>query len=193
MTTKIVTPPTEMPVTLEDAKLSLKEDTDDKDALISAWIEGITGYAEFKIQRKIIQRQMRLTLDAFPVSESGGPGVIFLDFPPAVSVDEIRYVDEAGALQILDPQDYTVDLVSEPGCVVPAPGKSWPLTFDKINSVECDFTAGMAADSTEVPKSLRLFVLAKLTEQFDPAARVEKDTVQSSFIDHLLDEHVFYG
>ncbi len=193
MTTKIVTPPTEMPVTLEDAKLSLSMDSDAKDVIVTKWIKGITAYAEHYMQRAIINRPMRVTLDAFPVSESGGAGVIFLDFPPIVSVDEIRFLDEGMVWQILDPQDYEVDLTSEPGCVVPAPGKAWPITFDKIEAVECDYTAGYGPDSTTVPDGIWLYISTRLTEQFDPAVRVEKDTVQSAFIDHLLDPYKVYG
>lgn len=193
MPTKIITPPAEMPVTLAEAKLSLKADGDEQDALISAWIEGITAYAEHYTGRAFINRGMRVILDAFPVAESGGEGVIFLDHPPIASVESINYVDLAGADCTLDPQDYVVDADSEPGCVVIGAGRAWPETLDRIKSVTCDYTAGYGPDSSFVPKGIKLFILAKLAEQMDPAVRMEKDTVQSSFIDCLLHPYKVYS
>jgi uncharacterized phiE125 gp8 family phage protein len=193
MTTKLVTPPAALAVSLEDAKLSLREDGSDKDALIIAWIKGITAYVEHYTGRALIHRQMRVTLDAFPTTCAGGSGAIAFDHPPTASVDSIRFLDLGGTLQTLDPQDYLADLVSEPGYAVVATSKAWPATLDRINAVTADYTAGYSADSSGIPEGVKLFILAKLVEQFDVAARLEKDTVQSSFLDRLLDPYRMYG
>lgn len=193
MTTKILTPPAEMPVTLEEAKLSLREDGAEKDALIRAWILGVTEYAEHYTGRSFIHRPVRVTLDTFPVDARGRPGVIFLDFVPAASVTNVRFLDANDVQQTVDPQDYVTDLVSEPGCVVIARGKAWPVTSDKINSVTCDYVAGYSADSSGIPGGIKLYILAKLAEQFDQSQWVRNDTIQSSFIDRLLYPYQVYA
>lgn len=190
MNPEVITPAAGMIVSLEAAKLSLKEDSDDKDSLVTAWILGIEAYVEHYTGRAFVPRGMRLSLDAFPVNERGSSGVIFLDHPPTSSVESINYLDADGATQVLDPQDYVVDLKSEPACIVIGAGKAWPTTLDRIHAVWVDFTAGYG---NGMPRGVELFALAKLSEQFDPAIRMEKDTVQSSFIDRLLDHLKVYG
>lgn len=193
MSIRIITPAAALAVSLEEAKISLREDGTDKDALITAWIKGITGYVKFYTRRALIYETVELTLDEFPNRDGGGSGVISLDGPPTVSVQSIVYLDADGQSQTLDPQDYFVDAISEPGYVVVASGKEWPVELDRINCLTVTFTRGYSADSSGIPEGIKLYILAKLSEQFDPAARVEKDTVQSSFIDHLLDEFKVYG
>jgi uncharacterized phiE125 gp8 family phage protein len=130
--------------------------------------------------RSIINQTWRLTLDAFP-------DALKLYNPPIVSVSSVKYYDEDNVLQTLDPQDYTVDNVSEPGYIVPAPDVDWPCTYDKINAVVVEYVAGYGATAASTPPEVRLYILAKLREQYDPATKPERATIQSSFIDSLLD------
>lgn len=187
MTTKIVSPPAALAVSLAAAKLSLREDGTEKDALISAWIGGVTNYAEHYTGRSFVNRPMRATLDAFPV------GQIALDAPPLVSVNAVRYYDENGALQTLAPQDYVVDLETEPGNVAIADGLIWPATLARSGAVMVDYTAGYGVSDSSIPEDIKLYILAKLAEQFDQGDWVKKDTVQSSFIDRLLDPKKVYA
>lgn len=187
MTTKIVSPPVALAVSLAAAKLSLREDGTDKDALISAWIGGVTNYAEHYTGRSFVNRQVRATLNEFPA------GAIFLDAPPLVSVNAIRYYDENGTLQTLDPQDYVVDTESEPGNVAIVDGLAWPATLPRSGAVMVDYTAGYGVSDSSVPDGMKLYILAKLAEQCDVATRLERDTVQASFLDHLLDHLKVYS
>jgi uncharacterized phiE125 gp8 family phage protein len=186
MTARLITPPTGLPVTLDEAKANMGIDGTDQDAVLTAWIMGVTAYAEQMTHRAIMQQGWRVTLDAFP-------DAIRLEAPKLLSVQSVNFVDAAGADQVLDPADYRVDTVSEPGYIVPARGKAWPVTYDEINAVSVDYTCGYGNAPADVPAGIRLFILAKLREQFDPAVRVEKDTVQATFIDRLLDQYVVYA
>ena len=181
MPTRLIIPPAALPVSLAEAKLNLRIDGNEQDSLIEAWIHGITAHAEHLAGRSFINQTWRVTLDKFPDA---------IELPPKVSsVTSLKYLDEEGTEQTLDPADYIVDSVSEPGYLVPGVGKSWPSTYDRINAVYCDVVSGYGASYTDVPPGLRLYILAKLTEQFDPSVRVEKDTVQASFIDSMLDRY----
>jgi len=39
----------------------------------------------------------------------------------------------------------------------------------------------------KTPEAAQLLILGKLVERFDPATRTERDTMQSAFLDNLLD------
>jgi hypothetical protein len=82
--------------------------------------------------------------------------------------------------------------VSEPGYAVPGVGKAWPTTCDRINAVNVDVVAGYGETEASIPKGIKLYILAALTLQFDPSVKFDKDTVQSSFIDSLLDRYKVY-
>jgi uncharacterized phiE125 gp8 family phage protein len=186
MTTRLITPPAALPVTLAAAKKNLKIDGTDQDDEVSDWVRGIASHVEHYTGRALIAQQWRVTLDRFP-------DAINLEKSPIVSVEGVQFLDADGVLQTLDPADYIVDAVSEPGYVVPGRGKAWPATYREINAVSVDYTCGYGASPAAIPAGIKLYILAKLREQFDPAVRMERDTVQSSFIDSQLDPFKVYA
>ena len=184
MPTRLITPPAALPVSLAEAKLNLRIDGNEQDSLIEAWIHGITAHAEHLTGRSFVNQTWRVTLDEFPDA---------IELPVPVSSVTIKFLDEAGVEQTLDPADYLVDSASEPGYAVPNVGKAWPTTYDRINAVNVDVVAGYGSSESDIPKGIKLYILAKLVEQYDPAIKAEKDTVQSSFIDRLLDPYKVYA
>ncbi|MCE3262621.1 MAG: hypothetical protein K0R43_1700 [Pseudoduganella sp.] len=185
MTTRLITPPATPALSLADAKDALKIDTSDQDAQVEAWVAGITAHAEHLTGRAFVTQTWRVTLDAFP-------DAIELAHPPISAVSSVKFIDTNGVLQTLDPQDYVLDKESEPGYVVPAPEKSWPSTASQINAVKVEYTCGYGVD-TDIPESIRLYLIAKLREQYDPAIKADKGTVQSSFLDRLLDRETVFA
>lgn len=187
MTTRQVSPPAVMAVTLAEAKAQLRIEADDTtfDAQLAIWIAGITREAEHATGRAFVNRAMRVTLDAFP-------DAIRLS-APTFSVEAVKFIDVNGLQQTLDPADYYPDLVTEPGFVLPASGKTWPTTADRVNAVTVDYTAGYGSDSTTVPEAARLYILARLAEMWDPAVKEFKETARSNFVGRLLDSLVVYG
>lgn len=183
MTTRLVTPPASLAVSLDDAKLQLRIDGTAEDALVESWVKGITEHAEHYTGRAFVNQGLRVTLDSFPAA-------IRLDRSPVVSVESVKFYDANNVLQTLNSADYVVDNVSEPGYIVPAPGKAWPVTADRINAVSVDFTAGYGVDSASVPNGIKLYIIAKLVEQYD--ANPVKESVQTSYVDRLLDPFVVY-
>lgn len=184
MAIRLLTPATALAVSLDQAKKNLREDTTDQDDLITAWVKGITAHAEHYCGRSFINQTWRITLDSFPDA---------IQLPPPVQSVVIKFLDADGVQQTLDPQDYYVDAEKEPGWAVPAPNKEWPETYDRINSVTVDVVSGYGDSDTSVPNGIKLYLCAKLVEQFDPSIRLEKDTVQASYIDRLLDPFKVYG
>ncbi|MGI4849324.1 MAG: head-tail connector protein [Janthinobacterium lividum] len=185
MTDRLITPAQELAVPLETAKANLGFDGNDSDLLITVWLKGVIAHAENYTNRAFVHQTRRLTLDSFAEA-------IELERSPLASVIAIRFYDVDGQQQTLDPADYLVDTASEPGYVVPAAGKAWPATADRVNAVTVDYVAGYGPSDVTVPEEIQLYILAKLVEQFDPTVRLEQMTVQSTFIDSLLQSSRIY-
>lgn len=184
MTSRLITPPVGMPVTIEEARIAARVDGTALDAQVEAWVRGITDYAEQYLQRAIIMQTWRVTLDQFP-------DAIELVMPPLIAVQHLKFIDELGVEQTLDPQDYVVDSVSEPAYLVPAPGTSWPATNGEwVNAMWVDYTCGYGDGPENVPPAIKSFILAKLTQVFDAGSDEVK--VGGGFIDRLLDRYINY-
>jgi uncharacterized phiE125 gp8 family phage protein len=182
----MITPPAELAVSLTEAKANLKIDGDDQDAAITAWIKGITAYAQNYTQRAFVHQTWRLTTNCFT-------DALQLPMSPLVSVASISYVDAAGSVQTLTVDAFVVDAHSEPGVLVPAAGVAWPQTAIRADAVTVEYVVGYGPNEVAVPAEVKLYILAKLAEQFDASARTEKPTVQSSFLDYLLDSVRVYA
>lgn len=174
--------PAALALTMAEAKQALRIEEDDTslDVMIGIWVAGITAEAETQTHRAFVNRGMRVTLDEFP-------GAIKLS-APTFSVESVRFQDPDGVTRTLDPADYYVDRVTKPGYIVPARGKAWPATEQHLNAVMVDYTAGYGPTAATVPPEVRLYILARLSELFDPAAREFKETQASVFVSRLLDE-----
>lgn len=174
-------PPVALALTMAEARqaLRLEEDDTSLDTMIEIWVAGITGEAEAQTHRAFVNRGMRVTLDEFP-------DAIQLS-APTFSVEAVRYLDPDGVERTLSPADYYVDKVTTPGYIVPARGKAWPSTEAHVNAVTVDYTAGYGPTAATVPPKARLYIMARLAELFDPAAREFKETQASVFVSRLLD------
>lgn len=173
------------PVSLELAKAQTRVDCTDEDGLIGGYISAATEAASDRLQRALVPTRYRLTVDSFP------PAIELL-LPPIVSVQSVKYLDEAGVQQTLDPQDYYLDKVSEPGYLVPAAGLAWPATQDRINAVEVEYTAGYAG--SELPAPIKQWILLALGDLYEQRTRsAEKPVVPQNFADTLLDAYKIWS
>jgi hypothetical protein len=80
--------------------------------------------------------------------------------------------------QTLDPEDTQVDAESEPGYIVPAPGKAWPAAARRINVIEVQFRAGYGSDHTFVPDGIKGFILARVQEHFETNGQPKNEYVK---------------
>lgn len=181
MTTRLITPPAAMAVSLADARLAARADGDELDAEIITQVKAITEEAEHYCGRAFIEQTWRVTLDRFP-------DAIKLPNPPLISVEYVSFYDTSGVLQTIDPQDYQVDAASEPGYIVPAPGKAWPATASRINAVEVQYKCGYGPTEASVPDSVKGYILAKVREYFAPPG-----TPKNEHLCRLLDRCKVYS
>lgn len=155
MSLRKLTDATVEPVTLSEAKAHLRVTVSSEDALIAALITAARTTCEERLRRTLLQTDWQLTLDAFPCA-------IPLRMPRVISVTSVQYVDSAGAPQTLAGSEYQVDGESEPGWVVPAYGKSWPVTREQANAVSVVYRCGYGAEATAVPGPIKQWILLQL-------------------------------
>ena len=180
MSLRLITPPAALAVSLEAARLSARLDGPEADVELRQVIGQHTRDAEHETGRALVQQTFRLTLDKFPPA-------VRLEHPPILAVDHIKFYDTNGVRQILHPDDYLVDNESEPGYIVPAPGRAWPATQARISAVEVQYSCGYGVDDSTVPDEIKGYILGKVAEHFAPAG-----TPKSEFLGGLLDRARVY-
>ncbi len=174
------------PVSLEEAKQQCRAtDCVDEDGLISIYVGAATSDAGSRMQRALVPSRYRLTLDAFT------PAIELL-MPPILDVESVKFFDANGDLQTVDPQDYLVDKVSEPGRLVPAPDRRWPITQGRANAVEVTYTAGYP--DSEVPKPIKSWILLATADLYEQRTRsAEKPALPQGFADALLAPYCIFS
>lgn len=127
--------PTKEPIHLEEAKLHRRVDSSDEDEFIKACITAARFHAEAITWRKYVLSTYVQHFDIFPKK-------IKLHHPPVKQVVSVKYIDSNNAIQTLPTSAYHVDLHSEPACIEPANGYSWPGVKDRLNAVFVEYKAG---------------------------------------------------
>lgn len=181
--------PVAEPLTLAEALYQVRDNSDS--GPIDAGLTGLISVArqacEDRTERTLISTPWRLTLDAFP-------DAIKLLHPPIIDVQSVQFIDEAGVLQTLDPADYYLDNVSEPGYLLPAYGKAWPATRCQPNAVVVNYTAGYGLTAADVPGPLKQWMLLAIADMHSTRkASDEKPQVKHNFVDGLLDYYRMVG
>jgi uncharacterized phiE125 gp8 family phage protein len=163
-----MTPPALEPVSLADAKLHMRIDGDDDDALITAAIVAARAHVEANTRRVLIAQEWRVYLDRWPRGRA-----VRLPVAPLISVDEVRVFDAAGTPAVVDPATYEVDAVSVPGRLVLSNG---PLAVGpSVNGIEIDVTAGYGATSIDVPTPLRQAIMMLVAHWYEHRGAVGHD------------------
>ncbi|MFK3741438.1 head-tail connector protein [Massilia sp. TN1-12] len=176
MSTRLISPPAGLAVSMADAQLAARADVDDEgksplDAEILQAIRTYTAEAESETNRAIIEQTWRVTLDRFD-------GSIKLDKARVLQVEHVKFYDNDGVQQTLNPDHYQVDSESEPGYVVPAKGRAWPATANRINAIEVQYKAGYGPDDTSVPDGIKGFILARIAEHFETGGQPKNEFVR---------------
>lgn len=173
--------PTSLPVDVRTAAENMGIDGTELDGRIEGWLKGITA----ALERRIGQCLMRQTWEgSFP----GFAGEFRLPHP-VIQIEKVEYLDANGAVQQMPPSDYRLVRAEYDTFLRPAIGRQWPAASSCEGAVAIKVVCGYGDDPTKTPDDLRLYLLAKLGEQFDPATGAERENVQTSFIESLLDPY----
>lgn len=147
---QLITAPTEEPITLAEAKLHLRVDTDADDALITAFITAARQWAEEYTWRAFVTQTWDYALDAWPHN-----GQIYMPRPTLQSVTTVTYTDENGSAAVMSDADYFVDVIKKPGRIVLNSNSTWPsVTLRRSSGIVIRFVAGYGAASA-VPEQVK--------------------------------------
>lgn len=167
--------PAEEPVSLVEAKLWLKVDTDADDALIAELIAAARAHLEELTGAAFILSTFVASWDRWPAvgTYHGAPLTRELELPaaPLVEVTSVNYDDEAGGEKTLAAADYTV----EPTLGHNRFGRLWlntdaslPTIGDFPGALRVTFTAGYA-DAATAPALAKIAIKQMLSLWYESA------------------------
>lgn len=192
MALKLITAPTALPVSLEEAKAHLRIDHADEDTLLLALIETATAGAEHETGRALMAQTLEIALDAFPAA-------IEMTRTPVQSITSITYANSEGAQTVLSNVFYALDAADEFGWayVVPAYDGAWPETRDEINAVKVRYVAGYAS-AAEVPAAIKSWILLQVGALYEnresEAVKLGRGSaLKLGFVDALLARYKVYA
>ena len=202
MPMQLITPPAGEPISLAEAKLHLRVDFDDDDSLIQVLISAARQATETLTNRQLVTARWRMVLDSFPGPSLMGvpagqtftlPGhAVLLPKSPVASVVEIRYLDMAGAWQVMPAANYTVDSVCEPARITPVFGQIWPIALPQIGAVSVIFDAGYG-NASAVPEGIKTWIKLRVGSLYvhrEEVASMTRGRIDPlPFIDGLLDPY----
>ena len=202
MPIQLVTPPTEEPVSLLEAKLHLRVDFDEDDMLIASLITAARQAAETLTGRQLTTARWKQVLDCFPGPSLMGvpagqtftlPGhAILLAKAPVQSVVSINYLDMGSVNQTMSALTYTVDAACEPARITPVFGQIWPICLPQIGAVSVTFDAGYGTAS-QVPEGIKSWIKLRVGSLYahrEEVAALSRGRIEPlPFIDGLLDPY----
>jgi len=202
MPLQLVSPPAAEPVTVDEAKLFLRVDFSDDDALIDAYLVTARQYAEMATGRQLITATWKYVLDAFPGPSLMGvpfghpftlPGhAILIPKSPVQSVTSIQYLDMSATWQTMPATDYVVENAGDLCRITPVFGKIWQPTLPQVGAVQVTFVAGYG-DPSDVPEGIKTWIKLRTSTMYanrEEVAVLPRGKVELlPFVDGLLDPY----
>lgn len=136
--------PATTPVSLADAKVSLRVDHEEEDGLIGLHIDAATRILDGphgELKRCLVDQTWRESFERFPAD-----GPIELSLRPLIAVVEIKYRSAAGQLVTL-PADQYIAHDGELALIEPPIGGAFPECLPGLRAVQVTFRCGYAADA----------------------------------------------
>lgn len=186
---KLKTAPATEPVSLAEAKLHLRVDTDctDEDTLIGALITAAREMVENYTGLALINQTWEYTCDEFPDDD------LALRPAPLSSISSITYVDTAGTTQTASALTlYAADTYSIPGAATLRYGQTWPSVRDLRNSITVTYVAGFGAAGSSVPGPIKAAILLLIGHLFEHRESVVIGTISSDLpqgVEYLLNPY----
>lgn len=155
---RIITPPTEYPLSLGDVKRYSVIEHNDDDPLLIDLINDATDYAQHYMHSQLCSAVYEVFFESFD-------DCLELPLKPIVSVDAVNYFDEDSIEQLLDSSVYEIDQYGTTPNIVLVDGETWPTVDSRVTPVKITYTAGYG-ESSNVPGTIRR-AIAMLVRHFD--------------------------
>lgn len=146
----LITPSTELPVSLEEAKAHLRVEHDEEDSLIEGLIRAATDHLSGwsgRTGRALLPQTWEQDFDRFHQ--------LRLRIGPVREVQSVTYYDSEGDQQTLDASVYALRQDAQGAYLDLAAGQSWPATDGRVSGIRITYEAGY----DETPAAIRQAML----------------------------------
>lgn len=167
MTSILLIAPAIEPLSLEEAKVFLRVEAADDDALIAALIAAARLHIESQTQLGLITQSWRLVLDCWPRQ-----GRIVVRPGPLKAVSAARVFDLDGKARPVDTQAFVPELGISTLAFRPW---SMPHPARFAAGIEIDFMVGFGDAASDVPESLRHAIRQLVAHWYDNRGLIAAD------------------
>jgi uncharacterized phiE125 gp8 family phage protein len=175
MAYKVVTAVATEPVTLAEARLQCKVDSDDTthDTALTTLITEAREYAEHYTGLALAPQTLEMALDCFPDYEDD---VIALEMPPVATITSVKYTDLAGVEQTITSTAYSLSLYGSSRNLSPTYNNYWPSTQDIPDAVRIRYATGYST----APKAAKgaMLIHIELSSPLNPLTPAERATME---------------
>lgn len=194
----VITPRSGGAVSLDLAKLHLREESNDQDALISLLIETVTASLDGPdgwLGRALLPQTLEIQFGSpeqqfgshrYPVGGWfwhgfwGEHAEITLPLPPTTSVTSVKYIDSDGVEQTVDSATYALESRGTKSVIVPNYGVFWPFSRWQRDAWRVRFVTGYA-DSDHIPAPIKHAILMMVGHLYQNRAAVTDGRVNQPF------------
>ena len=136
---RLIEPPSEDVISLEQARRNIAADDDEHDETLVDLIQQARNYCEEQTDVCLLTATWEMTFDKFPC----GAAAIELPRWPAQSIASVTYVDSVGDEQTIDAGELKlrIDDLGR-GRLARVGWANWPITLDTPDAVRIQFKAG---------------------------------------------------
>lgn len=162
----LVTPPSVPLVSLSEAKLHLRVDSDDDDDLIEALVAAAVSYLDGwsgTLGRCLVSQTWKESFSAFPSCTR-----LRLRLVPVGSITSVVYRDSSNVEQTLSSSLYSGPLLDAHGAYLALDDDEvWPDTYDRDDAVTVTYVAGYGAAASDVPQAIRQAALLMIGHWYE--------------------------
>ena len=176
---KVLTEPSQEPVTLQEVKEYLRVDDATDERVIRPYIESARRFCEEHTGRALMTQTLTLFLDAFQDMESPlwegmrtGPylnyykNYVVLPRSPVVSVTHVKTYNDSDEATTFASSNYYLDSVREPSRIVLRTGETFPSSLRVANAIEVQYVTGYTSQYN-IPEPLRLGILQHIAYLYE--------------------------
>ena len=159
-----ITQPAVEPVSLGEAKVQARVDTEADDAYIQALVAVARQYVEDILDITLLSTVWEASYDLFPV------WAIVLPRPMLQAANitvTYRLGDGATSTKSSAAGDFRVDTRTVPGRIYPNWSDTWPAVRGDENSVVVSYTAGFGPDGSSVPPLYKHLMMVLVAHWYD--------------------------
>lgn len=142
-------------------KTYLLTDHDADDILLQRLIFTARAFVERQLGFGLISQVWKATFDSDIVPAAA---VITLPRNPVISIDAVKYFDDADVLQTVATTDYRTDLISKPARIQFI---TLPDLQAVPNALQVDFTVGYGTTPNAVPYEIRQAIMYLVSEYYE--------------------------